>query len=66
MAELQPHQIRVVGEKQEIDERVSKLGAFIKSDAFTNVETDERARLYRQLVVMKHYAKILGERIAAF
>ena len=60
------HQMRVVGEKAELDEKVEKLGAFIRSDAFTNVETEERSRLYRQFVVMKHYAKILGERIAAF
>ena len=63
---LKPHQQRVIDEKAELDEKVEKLGAFIHSDAFTNVETEERARLYRQFVVMKNYAKILGERIAAF
>ena len=62
----QAHQIRVVGEKTELDEKLDKLGAFIHGDDFTNVETEERLRLFRQFVVMKHYSKILGERIAAF
>lgn len=64
--ELQPHQQRVVEEKQALDEKIEKLGAFVNDDKFTNVETAERTRLYRQFVVMRHYSEILGERIAAF
>ena len=64
--DIPPYQQRVVDEKAELDDKIEKLAKFVYGDTFTNVETDERVRLYRQLVVMKHYAKILGERIAAF
>lgn len=64
--ELQPYQQRVVDEKAELDEKIEKLAGFINGDALTDVDTDERVRMFRQLVVMRHYAKILGERIEAF
>ena len=65
---MQPHQQRVVTEKAELDEKLAKLSAFISSDGFSTIVTDEdeRGRLVCQEEIMKDYSAILGERIAAF
>lgn len=57
---------RVKNEKAELDERKSKLDAFLGSEFIENVATDEQERLKRQLVVMEEYSSILQERIEAF
>lgn len=66
--ELQPHQQRVVNEKAELDEKLTKLSAFISSPNFTVFVKDEaeRGRLVCQEEVMKDYSAILAERIQAF
>jgi len=65
---LQPHQQRVVAEKAELDEKLTKLSAFISSKNFADFVKDEaeRGRLVCQEEVMKDYSEILAERIAAF
>ena len=63
---LQPYQQRVVDEKADHDARLSRLTAFIGSDAFASVAPDEQARLERQRVIMLELSTVLGERIAAF
>ena len=63
---LEPHQIRVVGEKAELDYKRAKLIAFITSPAFQEVETAEKNRLTRQLTFMDDYSAVLGERIVGF
>lgn len=63
---LEPHQIRVVGEKAELDYKRAKLIAFIQSPAFQEVETAEKNRLTRQLTFMDDYSAVLGERIIGF
>lgn len=67
-AGLPEYQQRVLLEKAELDERLTKLSAFINSGAFVNIvpDNDERARLTRQETAMHAYAEILAERIAAF
>ena len=66
--QLQPHQQRVVDEKTELDEKLSKLTTFINSEKFASIvsDEDERSRLVRQQQLMFDYSEILGERIAAF
>lgn len=64
--ELQPHQQRVVQEKQELDEKLTKLSAFLSSDAIVKVDEEERDRLRQQAHTMAHYSEILGARIEAF
>lgn len=64
--ELQPHQQRVVQEKQELDEKITKLSAFVVSQVFDTVDPDERERLRQQVNVMVDYSRILGARIKAF
>lgn len=68
MNTLAPHQQRVVQEKEELDEKLSKLSAFIDSPNFTITVNDENeiARLVCQEEIMKDYSEILAERIAAF
>ena len=68
MKTLAPHQQRVVQEKEELDEKLSKLSAFIDSPNFTVTVNDENeiARLVCQEEIMKDYSEILAERIAAF
>jgi hypothetical protein len=64
---LPPHQQRVVQEKQELDEKLGKLNAFITSSPiFANLDMDEQSRLQRQAHHMEYYSSTLGERIAAF
>jgi len=65
---MQPHQQRVVEEKQQLDDKISKLWSFICSDKFDTIvsDVDERSRLTRQYEVMHQYSGILAERIAAF
>ena len=68
MNTLTPHQQRVVQEKEELDEKLSNLSAFIDSPNFTVTVKDENeiARLVCQEEIMKDYSEILAERIAAF
>ncbi len=63
-----PHQQRVVDEKNELDEKLTKLTSFINSEKFTEIvaSEDERGRLVCQEEAMKYYSEILAERIAAF
>ena len=62
-----PHQQRVIDEKGELDERLSKLDAFILDNPlFLQLSGSEQERLARQSKAMAIYSGILGERIAAF
>jgi hypothetical protein len=63
---MQPHQERVVTEKQELDTKLEKLSAFIETETFQGLPSDEKDRLQRQHMHMDHYSTVLGERIAAF
>ncbi len=63
---LQPHQQRVVDEKRELDDKLSKLSLFGTTPLFASLPADEQGRLNRQQSVMEEYSEILGERIAAF
>lgn len=62
----QPHQQRVVQEKEELDYKIVNLDKFLLTDIFHNLSAEEQDRLSRQFDVMKEYAAILDERIAAF
>jgi hypothetical protein len=66
MTRLLPYQQRVVDEKAELDERLAKLRAFIRSEAFEDVAPAERHRLLRQRDAMTGYSFVLGQRIDAF
>jgi len=63
---MQPHQERVVKEKQKLDVKLHKLREFMLTSTFKDLSLKETIRLYRQEMVMEMYSKILGERITAF
>jgi len=66
MKELQPHQQRVVTEKEELSEKLAKLLAFFQTPIFAGLSEAEQSRLRNQARFMDGYAAVLEERIAAF
>lgn len=64
---MQPHQQRVVDEKNELDKKANALSQFIGTNpTFGNLDAPEQERLREQCEVMWQYSEILGARIAAF
>ena len=63
---LHPHQQRVVAEKVQLDDKLSKLELFCLTKGFASLPQDERSRLRNQGGAMKVYSEILGARIEAF
>lgn len=61
-----PHQQRVIDEKAELDEKLSKLLAFLNGNVIATLSLPEQARLGDQCAIMAQYSDILGKRIAAF
>ena len=61
--ELQPHQQRVVEEKEQLDDKIQKLEAFLNSDKIELVDGHERTLLGSQLHAMKTYSAFLNARI---
>ena len=62
-----PHQQRVVDEKTELQDKFSKLGAFILDNpVFTTLNDEEKEDLQDQYVAMQTYLKILERRILRF
>lgn len=64
--ELQPHQIRVVDEKTELDAKISALGKFFDTDTYRKLDLQQMLLLKLQHSHMEAYSKILGARIASF
>lgn len=65
-ANLQPHQQRVVDERRELNDRLTKLEAFMHGRVYQRLDSAEMARLMRQRDAMAAYSTVLAERIAAF
>jgi hypothetical protein len=59
-------QQRVIDEKAELDERIGKLCAFLRSDAYRALPDTDRFLLDRQIGHMRDYAHILFMRVARF
>lgn len=66
MTTLAPHQQRVVDEKTELSDRLSKLLNFFHTPIFAGLDAAEKTRLRNQARFMDGYAAVLEERIAAF
>lgn len=64
--ELQPHQLRVIDEKDQVSERLLKLLSFFQTPIFQALSEAEQTRLRSQARFMDGYASVLEERIAAF
>ena len=63
---MQPHQERVVTEKEELDMKIEKLDSFRAGEIFPTLPEDEQDRLNKQLSFMRQYSGVLADRIAAF
>jgi hypothetical protein len=63
---MQPHQERVVDERDELVEKLTKLNSFMTGEIYNGLPSDEKVRLARQACAMKDYLDILNERIQAF
>ena len=66
---MQPHEQRVVAEKQELDEKLAKLKAFCfghETSIFRGLSPIDRDLLEDQYNSMKDYSEILAKRIARF
>lgn len=63
---MMPHQQRVIDEKADLDEKLSKLLAFMNGNVIATLSCKEQARLGDQCAIMAMYSDILGKRIAAF
>lgn len=63
---LLPHQQRVVQEKAELIDKITKLHAFFKTSAFEDLEQEDQNLLNEQSQIMMNYADILFQRINRF
>lgn len=64
---LLPHQVRVLAEKAELETKVSKLDAFLRShDLAYKVTAPEGEILELQFMSMVMYFRVLSQRINAF
>ncbi len=63
---MQPHEERVVVEKRELDEKLSKLREFRMGKIYSTLDPVDRALLESQEGAMSKYAEILGRRIERF
>lgn len=63
---MQPHQERVITEKQELDDKLQKLSLFLTTPVFQSLDTEEQQRLRNQFDIMAQYSNILNQRIQAF
>lgn len=62
-----PHELRVMQEKTELDEKRTKLRDFIEdTPRFYALHPEERGLLVNQLTAMNAYTAALGQRIARF
>ncbi|MES2348331.1 MAG: DUF2829 domain-containing protein [Pseudomonadota bacterium] len=60
------HQQRVVTERDELAEKISKLAAFLVTPTYQRLADEEQTRLANQLDVMRLYCAVLNQRIDAF
>ncbi len=63
---MEPHQERVVAEREELEMKIAGLTKFIDSQMFDRIDMREQSRLIRQRLHMQAYSLVLYERIQAF
>lgn len=64
--EIQPHQQRVLDEKEALDDKLTKLIAFFSTKIYDELTMQEQELLKLQSSYMQSYSNILAERIALF
>lgn len=63
---MKPHEERVVVEKKELDEKITRLKDFIAGKVFEALPSVDGFLLRQQCWAMERYSKILSQRIARF
>ncbi len=66
---MKPHEIRILAEKEALDEKLAKLKAFLFSPGspiFQSLPPEDRDLLEDQYTFMEQYSKVLSKRIARF
>ena len=67
---LQPHQVRVLNEAEELSEKITALDTFINKplseSVFKKLSDGAKQRLREQLKIMTIYKEILRDRLGAF
>jgi hypothetical protein len=63
---MEEYQQRVIHERSELEDKLTKLDEFRKSTSFLAINRDQQILLNRQSVIMHGYVEVLTERIAAF
>lgn len=63
---MKPHEERVVQEKKDLDEKLTKLQTFVDGPVFSQIAPQDRDLLLRQRSHMRKYSEVLGLRIARF
>jgi hypothetical protein len=63
---MEDFQNRVVVEKYELDVKIDLLAKFLNGERSKTLLQPERSRMDRQIMAMRGYSAILGERIEAF
>ena len=66
MSNLEPHQERVVTERQDVLTKMQLLSDFIDSDFFKTLQDEDRDLLRIQFVFMTNYEMVLDQRIKRF
>ncbi len=56
---MQPHEQRVVDERNELGEKLIKLRAFLGGDLFSSLSINDQVLLTRQEAAMDEYLSIL-------
>lgn len=63
---LEPHEVRVVQERTELVEKITKLHQFMSSDSYSTLKELDKINLVRQEQAMITYSEVLLERINSF
>jgi hypothetical protein len=63
---LQPHEVRVVQERTELMEKITKLHEFMKSDFYRTINEENQLLFKEQEFAMRNYADTLLKRINLF
>jgi len=66
VSNLEPHQLRVVHELEEVKTKWIALNSFLHTETFKSLDVIEKCLLVRQSDIMEEYCSILGRRIQLF
>ena len=60
---LQPHQVRILAELVQLEDRLKKLETFLLSDVYQSLDDDDQLLLTTQAGVMTQYLAVLNTRV---